>query len=76
MLPSRPLRHRNVFKTILSNTRATKITKGKSAGQMSKARFKIEDSALADAQAQVADLLGRYPLYPELDLDYIQKAFA
>ena len=66
----------NVFKTILSNTRATKITKGKSAGQMSKARFKIEDSALADAQAQVADLLGRYPLYPELDLDYIQKAFA
>ena len=64
-----------VFKTILSNTRASKITKGKSAGQMSKARFKVEDASLADAQAKVADLLNRFPLYPELDLSYLQKAF-
>ena len=64
-----------VFKTILSNTRATKITRGKSAGDMSKARFKIEDRALAAARDQVGDLLKRYPLYPELDLGYLQKAF-
>ena len=64
-----------VFKSILSNTRATKITKGKSAGQMSKARFKVEDSALATARERIADLLSRYPLYPELDLAYLQKAF-
>jgi glycine hydroxymethyltransferase len=65
-----------VFKAILSNTRSTKITKGKSAGQMSKARYKIEDSALSAARDQITGLLDRFPLYPELDLAYLQKAFA
>ena len=64
-----------VFKSTLSNTRATKITKGKSAGKMSKARFKVEDGALVTARERISDLLSRYPLYPELDLAYLQKAF-
>lgn len=65
-----------VFKTILSNTRAAKVTKGKSKGQMSKARYKIEDSAISTARERVSDLLDRFPLYPELDLEYLQKSFA
>jgi glycine hydroxymethyltransferase len=66
----------SVFKLILSNTRQTKITKGKSAGEMSKARFKIDDTALAGARDRITCLLDRYALYPELDLEYLQKSFA
>jgi glycine hydroxymethyltransferase len=66
----------SVFKLILSNTRQAKITKGKSAGQMSKARYKIDDTALAGARDRITALLDRFPLYPELDLAYLQKSFA
>ena len=64
-----------VFKSILSNTQPTKIAKGAQAGELSKARYKIDDKALSNAQSTVAHLLNRYPLYPELDLDYLQKTF-
>lgn len=64
-----------VFKSILSNTRPTKITKGAQAGEMSKARYKIDDATLSNTQKTVATLLDRYPLYPELDLNYLQQAF-
>ena len=30
---------------------------------------------VADGDADLADLLGRFPLYPELDLDVLQEAF-
>ncbi len=65
-----------VFKQILSNTRAAKITKGKNAGQMSKARYRIKDGALSSAKDQISSLLDRFTLYPEIDLEYLQKSFA
>lgn len=65
-----------VFKQILSNTTPTKITKGKSAGQHSKARYKIDESVLSNSRGQISDLLSRYPLYPELDLEFLQRSFA
>ena len=64
-----------IFKSILSNTQPARIAKGKQAGEISKARYKIDDAALASARAKVAELLSRYPLYPELDLAYLQQAF-
>jgi glycine hydroxymethyltransferase len=60
---------------VLSNTRARKITRGKSAGSMSKARYRTGETALNEASSRVADILGRFPVYPELDLEYLQRSF-
>jgi glycine hydroxymethyltransferase len=65
-----------VFMRVLSHTEPSTITKGKSAGQFSKSRYSVDPEALEDARSRVADLLGRFPLYPELDLEYLQRSFA
>ena len=65
----------SVLMQVLTSTRAAKITKGKSAGSLSKARYELDPGALESARSRVADLLGRFTLYPELDLEYLQKAF-
>ena len=64
-----------IIKSVLSATRPSKITKGKSAGSLSKARYRSEPAALKEASSRVADLLSSYVLYPELDLEYLQKHF-
>jgi glycine hydroxymethyltransferase len=65
----------SIVKTVLSNTQPTKITKGRNAGTLSKARYRTDEAALQQAQTQVADLLARFPVYPELDLEYLQQSF-
>ncbi len=66
----------SVFKLLLSGSRPTRITKGRSAGTLSKARYRTDGSALSEASSRVADLLGRFPVYPELDLEFLQRSFA
>jgi len=65
----------SIVKTVLSNTKPTKITKGRNAGTLSKARYRTDEAALHQAQTQVAGLLARFPVYPELDLEYLQRSF-
>lgn len=65
----------SIVKTVLSNTQPTKITKGRNAGTVSKARYRTDDAALQQAQTQVSNLLTRFPVYPELDLEYLQQSF-
>ena len=65
----------SALKLVLSNTRPTTITRGKSAGSPSKARFTTDEEALAEAQSWTAALTERFPVYPELDLAYLQKHF-
>ena len=65
----------SVIKFVLSNTRPSKITKGKSAGSLSRARFRTEEKALAEARSRTAELAERFPVYPELDLEYLQRHF-
>ena len=64
------------FMRVLSHTEPSMITKGKNAGQFSKARYSVDAEALEDARSRVAELLSRFPLYPELDLEYLQRSFA
>ena len=64
-----------IIKQVLGATHAARIAKGKNAGSVSKARYHIDADALENAQTRVADLLGRHPLYPDIDLDYLERAF-
>ena len=65
----------SVFRLLLSGSRPTKITKGRNAGSVSKARYRTDEAALTEAKSRIGDLLRRFPVYPELDLDFLQRSF-
>lgn len=64
-----------IIKLALSNTKATIMTSGKNAGRPSKARYTVDEGALNEARSRVKALLQRYPVYPELDLPFLQEHF-
>jgi glycine hydroxymethyltransferase len=63
----------SIIKLVLSNTSPATMTKGKNAGSLSKSRFSTEQNTLTEARSRTAALAERFPVYPELDLDYLQK---
>ena len=63
-----------VFKLVLANTKATTVQKGPEAGQQSRARFETSKAAAEAARERVAALLGRFPVYPEIDLELLRSA--
>jgi len=65
----------SIIKFVLSNTKAKILTKGKNAGNPSKAKYDIDQGVIDEAVKRVGTLLDRYPVYPELDLDFLMKHF-
>lgn len=63
----------SIIKLVLSNTNPTTMTKGKNAGSLSKSRFSTDQNTLTEARSRTAAIAERFPVYPELDLDYLQK---
>ncbi len=61
---------------VLSNTQPTLIEKGANKGQPSKAKFTVETSAEKEASKIIQTLLTKHPLYPELDLEFLQSHFS
>ncbi|MCB1113942.1 MAG: glycine hydroxymethyltransferase [Chlamydiia bacterium] len=55
-----------IIETVLKNTKPDTVAK---TGEVSKVNVLVEEKALAIAKAKVKDLLGRFPLYPEITLD-------
>jgi glycine hydroxymethyltransferase len=47
----------------------------KAPSKKSKARYVIDPAVKAEALDRVGKLLSRYPVYPELDLALLKKAF-
>lgn len=64
-----------ILKLVLANTKPETIASGEHAGKPSKAKYRIDDKAKQEAQSRVKSLLGRYPVYPELDLEFLLKNF-
>jgi glycine hydroxymethyltransferase len=65
----------SIFKLVLSNTKPGVIASGPNAGKPSKAVYELDESAQQDAQQKVNALLSQFPVYPELDLAFLQKHF-
>jgi glycine hydroxymethyltransferase len=63
-----------VMRLILTHTTPEVIASGAKAGERSLARYVLEPAAADEARSRVADLLGRHPVYPELDLDLMLAA--
>jgi glycine hydroxymethyltransferase len=64
-----------IIKRVLTGSKPETITKGENAGKPSKAKYVIDPKVKDEAKSRVLALLSRYPVYPELDLAFLQKAF-
>ncbi|MFP4015496.1 MAG: glycine hydroxymethyltransferase [Halanaerobiales bacterium] len=63
----------DTIKLVLENTSPALITKGENKGKKSKARYILDDSIKEKANEMVSELLGNYPLYPELDFSLVKE---
>jgi glycine hydroxymethyltransferase len=65
----------SIIKLVLSNTKPETVASGENAGKPSKAKYAVDGKAGDEARARVGALLGRYPVYPQLDLELLRKYF-
>ena len=65
----------SIISMVLSSTKPAVIKTGKNAGSLSKAKYEIAAGVAGKAKNRVKDLLDKFPLYPELDLAFMQKSF-
>ena len=60
-----------IFKLILSNTTAELKKRGKDKGTPSQVKYTLAEGVVEQARKRVNALLGKFPLYPELDLEML-----
>lgn len=65
-----------ILTLVLKNTQPGVIDKGPNAGKPSKVNYVLDPAAADQVRARVKALLDRFPVYPELDLDFLQRHFA
>ena len=54
----------------------TQVSDTKDPSKMSKAKYVIAEKAKTEALDRVKKLMDRFPVYPELDLNFLKEAFA
>ncbi len=64
-----------IIKLVASNTKAGVVKTGPNAGKPSKTEFVLDEAARDQARTRVSNLIKKYPVYPELDLDFLKKSF-
>ena len=65
----------SIITTVLRNARPATITKGEKAGTLSKSKAVIDPEVKAKSIERVENLLSRFVLYPELDLQFLEENF-
>ncbi|MBN1306992.1 MAG: glycine hydroxymethyltransferase [Chitinispirillaceae bacterium] len=65
-----------IIHMVLSKTTAADVDTGERKGSRSKAKYRIDAAVAAAARRRVEALLGRFPVYPQLDLEYLKASFA
>jgi glycine hydroxymethyltransferase len=60
-----------IIALVLKNT----MPDSKDPAKKSKAKYVIAEAAKAEAQDRVKKLLDRFPVYPELDLEFLKRSF-
>jgi glycine hydroxymethyltransferase len=60
---------------VLSNTRPEISVSGENAGKPSKAKYAVDERVKEQAGSRVRNLLSGYPVYPQLDLELLQRHF-
>ncbi len=65
----------SVIVSVLSQAKPAVLTKGEHKGEVSKNKAKVAPEVKEEARMRVKTLLDAFPLYRELDLEYLGKAF-
>ncbi len=65
----------SIIRFVLSHTEADTVKSGKNAGSPSKIAHVIDSATVTEARHRVKALLDHFPLYPELDLPFLQQHF-
>ena len=65
----------DIISFVLSSSRPVILTKGERKGEMSKIKAKADKSVMEEARNRVHALLSSFPLYPTLDLEWLEKEF-
>jgi len=65
----------SVIHSVLGRTKPAAIASGKNAGKSSRSRYEIDPGVVEEERKRVKALLDRFPLYPELDLDFLREQF-
>jgi glycine hydroxymethyltransferase len=65
-----------IVKLAVSGTKAGVVESGARKGQPSKINYVLEPTIKEQASARVKALLDKYPVYPELDLAFLQEQFS
>ena len=64
-----------IIKLVLSKTKPAILQSGKRAGQPSKIKYEIDEKICDEARARIKVMLDKYPVYPQLDLEFLTKHF-
>jgi len=65
----------SIIKSVLAATKPELSATGENAGKPSKAKYVLDANVKKQAKERVRALLSRYPVYPQLDLGFLQKHF-
>jgi glycine hydroxymethyltransferase len=65
----------SVMKSVLAATKPEISSTGENAGKPSKAKYAIDESVKKQARSSVQKLLQRFPVYPQIDLEFLKKHF-
>ncbi len=64
-----------IVKLALGGTKAGVVESGANKGKPSKINYVLDPNVRKQASGRVKDLLGKFPVYPELDLGFLQEHF-
>ena len=64
-----------IIKMAIEGTKGGPIPTGPKAGTPSKTRYDIDPGALEQVRSRVKGLLDQFPVYPQLDLAFLQRHF-
>lgn len=65
----------SIIKMVLGSTSSQILETGKNAGKPSKSKYEIDPAVVEEARKRVKILLDRFPVYPGIDLGFLQKHF-
>ena len=65
----------SIIKLVLGDTKAGILKSGPNAGKPSKRLHVLGDAVRQDARARTKALLDRFPVYPQLDLEFLEAHF-
>ncbi len=65
----------DIITTVLSSAEPYVLSKGEKKGEISKNKARIKASIKEESKRRVKELLKRFPLYKELDLEYLLSNF-